>query len=90
EKNRVYFDYLQNGEGKTIAAPYVLRAHPGAPVSTPLEWSEVKKGLTPAQFHIGNAPQRFDRVGDLYAEVLTDLQHIEPALEKLMTSARKR
>ena len=36
EKNRVYFDYLQNGNGKTIAAPYVLHAHTtGAPVATP-------------------------------------------------------
>ena len=34
-KGRVYFDYLQIGRGKTISAPYVLRAHPGAPVATP-------------------------------------------------------
>ena len=31
QKNRVYFDYLQNGKSKTIAAPYVLRAYGGAP-----------------------------------------------------------
>ena len=38
QKDRVYFDYLQNASSKTIAAPYVLRAYPGAPVATPLEW----------------------------------------------------
>ena len=37
QKNRVYFDYLQIGKSKTIAAPYVLRAYEGAPVATP--WS---------------------------------------------------
>ena len=47
QKNRVYFDYLQNGKSKTIAAPYVLRAYAGAPVATPLEWSEVKHGAGP-------------------------------------------
>src|SRR6202008_3725821 len=58
QKNRVYFDYLQNGKSKTIAAPYVLRAYAGAPVATPLEWSEVKKGLDPKQFNITNARER--------------------------------
>lgn len=83
EKGKVYFDYLQISSGKTISAPYVLRAYPGAPVATPLAWSEVKPGLTPTQFHIGNAIRRFDRVGDLFAGVLKNLQRIEPALEKL-------
>jgi bifunctional non-homologous end joining protein LigD len=83
EKGKVYFDYLQISSGKTISAPYVLRAHAGAPVATPLAWREVKPGLSPTQFHIGNALRRFDRVGDLFAGVLTNLQRIEPALEKL-------
>lgn len=82
EKGKVYFDYLQISSGKTISAPYVLRAYPGAAVATPLAWSEVKPGLTPTQFHIGNAIRRFDRVGDLFAGVLKNLQRIEPALEK--------
>jgi bifunctional non-homologous end joining protein LigD len=83
QKNRVYFDYLQNAKSKTIAAPYVLRAYPGAPVATPLEWGEVKRGLHPSQFHIGNALERFARVGDLFAGVLDSRQHLEQALEKL-------
>jgi bifunctional non-homologous end joining protein LigD len=82
KKAKVYFDYLQISSAKTIAAPYVLRAHPGAPVSTPLDWSEVKKGLDPAQFNIHNAADRFERVGDLFDQVLKNPQTIETALEK--------
>ena len=66
KKGKVYFDYLQISSAKTIAAPYVLRAYPGAPVSTPLDWSEVQPGLEPKQFNIHNALDRFDRVGDLF------------------------
>ena len=66
KKAKVYFDYLQISSAKTIAAPYVLRAHPGAPVSTPLDWSEVKAGLEPGQFNIHNAMDRFERTGDLF------------------------
>jgi bifunctional non-homologous end joining protein LigD len=83
QKGRVYFDWVQNGKSKTIAAPYVLRAYPGAPVATPLDWDEVRPGLTPTQFNIFNAPERFARVGDLFDGVLSDLQRIEEPLEKL-------
>jgi bifunctional non-homologous end joining protein LigD len=82
-KGKVYFDYLQNASGKTISAPYVLRAHPGAPVATPLKWEEVVPGLKPAQFHIANVLRRFERVGDLFAGVLNKPQELGPALEKL-------
>ena len=85
EKGKVYFDWMQNAEGKTISAPYVLRAYPGAPVATPLKWEEVRPGLKPIQFHIGNVLRRFERVGDLFAGVLQKPQEMEPALEKLST-----
>lgn len=83
QKGRVYFDWMQNGKSKTIAAPYVLRAYPGAPVATPLAWDEVRPGITPAQFNIYNAPERFARVGDLFQGVLTKLQKLEDPLQKL-------
>jgi len=83
KKDRVYFDYVQNAKSKTIAAPYVLRAYPGAPVATPLEWSEVQHGLHPGQFHIANARARFREKGDLFGGVLARPQRIEEALEKL-------
>lgn len=92
EKGKVYFDYLQIREGSTISAPYVLRAYPGAPVSTPLRWNEVVKGLSPANFTIRNAPDRFARLGDLFEPVLRLQQRLEDALERLesMVAGAKR
>lgn len=51
-KDKVYIDISRNAIGQTVVAPYSLRAVPGAPVSTPLEWSEVKSGLNPKKFTI--------------------------------------
>ncbi len=83
EKGKVYFDYLQIAESKTISAPYVLRAYRGAPVATPLEWKEVVRGLTPQQFHIANVLDRFARIGDVFAPVLQKPQRLEGAMQKL-------
>ena len=83
QKNRVYFDYLQIGKSKTIAAPYVLRAYDGAPVATPLEWAEVIPGLHPKQFHIHNARERFREKGDLFRGVLENPQNLYEALGRL-------
>ena len=83
EKGRVYFDWQQIAQGKTISAPYVARAYPGAPVATPLEWKEVTPKLHPEQFHIMNVLARFDRVGDLFEGVLKKHQSLEKALERL-------
>jgi bifunctional non-homologous end joining protein LigD len=43
----------------------------GAPVSTPLRWSEVKPGLDPRQLNLRTMPQRLREVGDLFAPALT-------------------
>ena len=83
EKGKVYFDWQQIAEGKTISAPYVLRPHAGAPVATPLEWREVTRKLRPEQFHLGNALDRFAKTGDLFSGVLSRLQSLGPAVEKL-------
>jgi len=83
KQGRVYFDYLQIAESKTISAPYVLRAYPRGPVSTPLEWSEVKPGLLPQQFTIENAPARFAAMGDIFRPVLENHQRLEHAIVRL-------
>ncbi len=83
KKERVYFDYLQIGTGKTIAAPYVVRAYDGAPVATPLDWKEVKRGLRPDDFRIDNTVERFRKVGDLFAPVLEGGQRLGDALERV-------
>jgi bifunctional non-homologous end joining protein LigD len=66
----VYFDTLQNAEGKTVVAPYSVRALPGAPVSAPLEWSEVERCPDPQAYTIANLPRRWKTKGDLFAPVL--------------------
>ncbi|HXI11650.1 MAG TPA: DNA ligase D [Thermoanaerobaculia bacterium] len=66
-KGRLYLDCLQNGYGKTIVAPYSLRAIDGAPVSAPLKWSEVTKKLDPAKYNLRTMPARLAKVGDLFA-----------------------
>ncbi|GEO07065.1 ATP-dependent DNA ligase [Adhaeribacter aerolatus] len=67
---QIYLDFLQNAIGQTIAAPYCVRPKPGATVSAPLAWTEVKKGLHPAQFTIKNMPERLKQKGDLFKGVL--------------------
>jgi bifunctional non-homologous end joining protein LigD len=67
---RLYVDCYQNGYGKTIVAPYSPRASDGAPVSTPLKWSEVNEGLDPRAFTIKTVPGRVQKMGDLFLPAL--------------------
>jgi bifunctional non-homologous end joining protein LigD len=83
---RVYLDFMQNGHGKTIAAPYAVRPRPGAPVSTPLRWSEVNARLDPARFTIRTVPARARRLGaDPLLPVLSQAPDLLAALERLRT-----
>src|SRR5439155_11519979 len=61
KRRGVLIDANQNGEGKTIASVYSVRPHPGAPVSTPLLWDEVKEGLDPLEFTMDAVLGRIDR-----------------------------
>jgi bifunctional non-homologous end joining protein LigD len=67
---KLYVDYGQNGEGRTIVAPYTLRALDHAPVSTPIAWSEVSEKLDPRGFTLRNVIGRVEKLGDLFAPVL--------------------
>lgn len=68
--NQIYIDYLQNKKGQTLSSAYSVRARPGATVSTPLEWEEVKIGLDPKSFTIHTIIERLRRKGDLFKSVL--------------------
>ena len=70
-KGRLYLDYLINGQGKGLVAPYSIRARDGAPVSTPVAWSEVTEELDPRAFTIRTVPARVRKQGDLFAIALT-------------------
>jgi bifunctional non-homologous end joining protein LigD len=65
---RLYFDVYQNGWGRTVVAPYSLRALDGAPVSAPLRWSEVGPALDPKRFTLRTMRDRLREVGDLWGD----------------------
>jgi bifunctional non-homologous end joining protein LigD len=67
--DRVYVDYLQNIEGKTLASAYSARASEYAGVSTPLTWEEVAEGVRREDFTIRTVPARLAKVGDLWAPI---------------------
>ena len=68
---KVYVDYLQNIEGKTLATAYSARASDFAGVSTPLTWDEVHDGVDPHDFTLRTVIPRFERLGDLWAPIRT-------------------
>ncbi|HEY8297045.1 MAG TPA: non-homologous end-joining DNA ligase [Candidatus Baltobacteraceae bacterium] len=94
KRGTVYLDYVQVGRGKTLVPPFVVRARDGAPVSMPLEWSEVealarKRSGAPedasAPWTIKTAPKRLAKIGDLWAG-----QNWKPAkLEAAIAKAQK-
>jgi bifunctional non-homologous end joining protein LigD len=61
---------LQNRRSQTLAAPLCVRPKLGAPVSMPLEWSELKKGLKPEHFNLRNALRRIAKFDDPWKPVL--------------------
>ena len=67
---KMYIDFLQNRPQATVAAPYSVRPKPGATVSMPLHWDEVKKGLRMSDFTMANAMSRLRETGDLFSPVL--------------------
>lgn len=83
DKNKIYLDYLQNRRGQTLASVYSVRPKNGAPVSMPIEWSELKSGLKPTDFNIENALERVKKNGDLFKPVLGKGIDMLKALELL-------
>jgi bifunctional non-homologous end joining protein LigD len=75
---KVFIDHNQNVGGKTIASVYSVRPRPGAPVSTPILWSEVDD-VEPDDFTIATIWERLQRRGDLFAPVLAGGQVLEDA-----------
>ncbi len=80
---KVYIDYVQNGHGRTIVAPYSVRPLPGAPVSCPLQWDEVTASLDPARFTIKSLPKRFEKMRDPLRSVLSGTVDMAAAIERI-------
>ncbi len=66
----ILVDVNQNARGKTMVAPYALRAREGATVSAPLKWTEVGSRLDMARFTAGSMARRLARTGDLWGDAL--------------------
>ena len=84
----VLLDHRQNGSGKTIASVYSVRPRPGAPVSTPLRWEELRPGMRPGDFPMRVALERLERHGDLYAPVLEEARALGAAAKNLARLSR--
>ena len=69
-RNRVLVDYNQNAWGRTLASVYSLRPQPHAPVSMPLRWREIERGVEIEDFRIDNVPAVLRRTGDLWAPLV--------------------
>ena len=82
-KGRIYLDYQQNKFGQTLACVYSARPKPGATVSTPLLWKEVKRGLHPSQFTIRNIEKRLGKTGDIFSGVLKEKINLTKCLKNL-------
>ena len=76
-EGKVYLDYMQNGHGKLLVAPFSVRPLPGAPVSMPLQWGEVNDKLTIRAFTIKNAAARMEQ---LKKDPLIDILDTKPDL----------
>jgi bifunctional non-homologous end joining protein LigD len=82
-KGKLYLDYLQNRKGQTVASVYSVRPVPGAWVSTPLEWEELKRGIDPSDFTIKNTIERLNDKGDIFSSLLDTSTDMQNAVEKL-------
>jgi bifunctional non-homologous end joining protein LigD len=81
-RGRVYLDPFRNGFAQTVVAPFCVRRFPRAPVSTPLEWSEVKPTLDPTEFNISNFDRRLAK-RDPWADFWKHRQNLKPAMAAL-------
>jgi DNA ligase D-like protein (predicted polymerase) len=77
---RIFVDYNQNNRDRTIAGAYSLRPIPGAPVSTPVAWEELK-GLDPRSLNLYTVPDRLRDQGDAMAGIDDHVGSLEPLLQ---------
>lgn len=80
---KLYVDFLQNRPNATVACAYSLRPKPGATVSMPLHWDELKKGLKMHDFTIHTAVKRIEEQGDIFKGVFGKGINMKEALRNL-------
>jgi bifunctional non-homologous end joining protein LigD len=82
-QGKMYLDFLQNRPQATLAAPYSLRPKPGATVSMPLRWDEIRKGLKIKDFTLFNAIDKIEKEGDHFKGVIGKGINLKQALREI-------
>jgi bifunctional non-homologous end joining protein LigD len=86
-EGKVYIDYVQNGHGRLLVSPFCVRPLPGAPVSTPLKWSEVTPQLDIRKHTIKTVPKRMKR---LKQDPLRDVLNLKSDLNRALSLLTRR
>jgi len=86
-EGKVYIDYVQNGHGRLLVSPFSVRPLPGAPVSTPLKWSEVNAKLSIGKHTIKTVPARLKR---MKADPMADVLPLDPDLNTALSLLAER
>jgi bifunctional non-homologous end joining protein LigD len=87
---RIYVDTGRNGYGATFAAPYTVRARPGAPVSAPCTWPEIERGeVSSRTFTLRNMPERITAIGDVWADLRRRGRSLTRAIERVRALAER-
>ncbi len=89
---KIYIDYVRNSVGQTLAAPYSLRAFPGATVSTPVEWRELTNSLRPTRFTLRTIFRRLNGKGDVWKSAFrqsVNLSRLQKRLERIADNANR-
>jgi bifunctional non-homologous end joining protein LigD len=82
-KGRIFIDYLRNGRGATSIAAYSCRARPGAPVSAPLDWDELRTGVRANTYTVETLPARLEALAaDPWSELRSVKQSITAAMKR--------
>jgi bifunctional non-homologous end joining protein LigD len=88
---RILVDTGRNGYSATFAAPYTVRAKPGAPVSAPCTWEEVETGAVhPRSFTLRTMSARIDRDGDVWADMKRRGRSLTRPIERVKAMLRGR
>jgi bifunctional non-homologous end joining protein LigD len=82
----IYVDAQQNAKGKSVVAAYSVREKPGATVSAPLEWPELRRTLHLDSFTVRTMPARLEKVGDIWGRSMKD-RNTKRALNRALRDA---
>ena len=85
---KIFLDYLRNDRMSTAVAPLSPRARPGAPVSMPLTWAQVRAGLDPKRFNLRTVPDLLSKT-DAWEDYCDSERPLDTAIKRLARSPGK-